>query len=129
MHATLLENLAHNPESQSTESIFFIQGKSFAIIPISSHYYIFDSHSRDNIGEASESGSSVLLKSLTIEDVWNFITTTYLVNSELQHVYENQFVVFPEIEISIRRRTLRRFRQGYRNIFPYKDYASPQVKK
>ena len=34
---------------------------------------------------------------------------------------------FPEIEISIRRRTLRRFRQGYRNIFPYKDYASPQV--
>ena len=36
---------------------------------------------------------------------------------------------FPEIEISIRRRTLRRFRQGYRNIFPYKDYASPQVKK
>ena len=35
---------------------------------------------------------------------------------------------FPEIEISIRRRTLRRFRQGYRNIFPYKNYASPQVK-
>ena len=35
----------------------------------------------------------------------------------------------PEIEISIRRRTLRRFRQGYRNIFPYKSYASPQVEK
>ena len=36
---------------------------------------------------------------------------------------------FPEIEISVRRRTLRRFRQGYRNIFSYKDYASSQVKK
>ena len=46
-----------------------------------------------------------------------------------KHVYENKFVFFPEIEISIRRRTLRRFRQGYRNIFPYKDYASPKAKK
>ena len=36
---------------------------------------------------------------------------------------------FPEIEIQVRRRTLRGLRQGYRNIFPYKDYASPQVKK
>ena len=113
MHAILSENLAQNPESQSTESIFFIQGM----------YFIFDSHSRDNIGQASENGSSVLLKFLTIAHVLNFITTTYLVNSELQHVYENQFVFFPEIEISMRR-TLRRFRQGYRNIFPYKDYAS-----
>ena len=101
----------------------------FAIILFSSHYYIFDSHSRDNIGQASENGSSVLLKFLTITHVLNFITTAYLVNSELQHVYENQFVFFPEIEISIRRRTLRRFRQGYRNIFPFKDCASPQVKK
>ena len=71
----------------------------------------------------------VLLTFLTIEHVLNFITTTYLVNSELQHVYENQFVFLPEIEMSLRRRTLRRFRQGYRNIFPYKDFASPQVKK
>ena len=39
------------------------------------------------------------------------------------------FVFFSEIEISVRRRTLRRFRQGYRNIFSYKDYASSQVKK
>ena len=94
VHATLLENLVQNPESQSTGSIFFIQGMCFAIIPFSSHYYIFDSHSRDNIGQASENGSSVLLKFLTIENVLNFITTTYLVNSELQHVYDNQFVFF-----------------------------------
>ena len=125
VHATLLENLVQNPESQSTGSIFFIQGMCFAIIPFSSHYYIFDSHSRDNIGQASENGSSVLLKFLTIKHVLNFIITTYLVNSELQHVCEKQFVFFPETKISIRRRTLRRFRQGYRNIFPYKDYANP----
>ena len=129
LHATLLEILVQNPESQSTGAIFFNQGMRFAIIPFSFHYYSFDKHSRDKIGQASENGSSVLLRFLTIEHVLNFITTTYLVNSELQHVYENQFVFLPEIEMSLRRRTLRRFRQGYRNIFPYKDYASPQVKK
>ena len=42
----------------------------------------------------------------------------------MKHVYENQFVSL-EIEISIRRTTLR----GYRNIFPYKGYASLQVNK
>ena len=78
----------------STGSIFFIQGMCFAIIPLSSHSYTFDSHSRDNIGQVSENGLSVLLKFLTIEHVLNFIPTTYLVNSELQHVYENQFVFF-----------------------------------
>ena len=89
MHATLSENLVQNPDSQSTGSIFFIHGMCFSIIPFSSHYYIFDSHSRDSIGQVSENGSSVLLKFLTIEHVLNFITTTYLVNSELQRIYEN----------------------------------------
>ena len=42
---------------------------------------------------------------------------------------KTKLLFFPEIEISIRRGTLWRFRQGYRNIFPFKDYASPQVKK
>ena len=46
------------------------------IIPFSSHYYIFDSHSRDNICQASQNTSSVLPKFLTIEHVLNFITTT-----------------------------------------------------
>ena len=124
MHATFLENFIQNPESQSTGSSFFIQGICFAIIPFSSHYFIFDSHSHDNIGQASENGSSVLLQFLTTKDFLNFIKTTYLVNSELKHVYEKQFVSL-EIEISIRRTTLR----GYRNIFPYKGYASLQVNK
>ena len=69
-----------------------------------------------------------LIKFLMIEHVLNFITTTYLVNSELKHVYQNHFAFFPEKEISVIRRTLRRFRQGYRNISLYKDYASLQVK-
>ena len=56
VRATFLENLVQNPESQSTGSIFFIQGMRFAIIPLSSHYYIFDWHSRDNIGQASGNG-------------------------------------------------------------------------
>ena len=76
VHATLLKNLVQNPESQSTGSISFIQGMCFAIVTFSSHYYTFDSHSRDNIGKASENGSSLLLKFLTIEHILNFITTT-----------------------------------------------------
>ena len=88
MHATLLENFIQNPESQSTGSNFFIQGICFAIIPFSSHYFIFDSHSHDSIGQASENGLSVLLQFLTTKDFSNFIKTTYLVNSELKHVYE-----------------------------------------
>ena len=94
MHATLLENLVQNPESQSTGSIFFIQGMCFAIIPFSSHYYIFYSHSLDKTGQANENVSSILLTFLTIEHVLNFIATSYLVNNELQHVYENQFAFF-----------------------------------
>ena len=91
VHATLSGNLVQNPE---TGSIFLIQGMCLAIIPFTSHYYLFDSHSRDNIGQASENGSSVLLKFLIIEHILNFITTTYLENSQLQRVYENQFVFF-----------------------------------
>ena len=57
VHATLLENLVQNPESQSAGSIFFIQGMCFAIIPFSSHNYIFDLHSRGKIVQASENRS------------------------------------------------------------------------
>ena len=42
LHATLLEILVQNPESQSTGAIFFNQGMRFAIIPFSSHCYSFD---------------------------------------------------------------------------------------
>ena len=89
--ATLLKNLVENSESQSTGSIFFIQGMCFAIIPFSSQYYTFHLHSRVNIDQASENDSSILLKFLIIEHVLNFITTIYLTNSELQHVYEDPF--------------------------------------
>ena len=61
VYATLLENLVQNPESESTGSIFFIQGICFEIIPFSSPYYIFDSHSCGNTNQASENGLSVLL--------------------------------------------------------------------
>ena len=91
VHATLLENLVQNPESQSTGSIFFIQEMCFAIISFSSHYYIFDSHSRGNIGQASENGSSLLLKFLTIEHVLN-----------CNMFMKTNLFFFPEIEISIR---------------------------
>ena len=67
----LLRKFSSKPRNQWTGSIFVIQEMCLVIIPFSSHYYIFDSHSCDNIGEASENGSSVLLKFLTIEHVLN----------------------------------------------------------
>ena len=78
----------------------------FAITSYSSNYYIFDSHSLD-VSQATEKGYSMLLKFLTTEHVLNFITTIYLVNNQLQHVYENQFIFFPEVKISIKKRNLK----------------------
>ena len=95
VNADLLNNLVPNPESQTIGSFFFIQGMCFTIIPYNSNYYIFDSHSHvacEN-GQSSENGYSVLLQFVTIEHVLNFITTTYLINNQLQHVYENQFLL------------------------------------
>ena len=48
------------------------------MIPYNSDYYIFDSHSRDGLGQSTENGYSILLKFVTIEHVLNFITTTYI---------------------------------------------------
>ena len=72
------------------------------------------------MGQSIENGHSVLLKFVAIEHVLNFITTTYLINNHLQHVYENQFVFFPELERLAKTRVLRRLRQRYRNTF-YRD--------
>ena len=44
------------------------------------------------MGQSSENGCSVLVKFVSNKHVLNLITTTYLINNHLQHVYENQFV-------------------------------------
>ena len=66
----------------------------FAITPYNSNYYIFDSHRRDSLGQSSENGYSILLQFVINGYVWNFITKTYLVKNQLQHVYEKQFDFF-----------------------------------
>ena len=116
----LLDNLVQNSENQTTRSVVFVQGMCFAVIPYSSNYYIFDSHSPDNLGQSIENGYSVLLKFVTTEHVLNFITATYLINNHLQNFYENQFAFLPELKRSTKKRVLRRLRQRYRNIF-YRD--------
>ena len=62
-------------------------------------YYIFDSHSRNRLRQSNESGYSILLQFVSIEHVLNF-STIYLINNQLQHVYENQFVFFLQVERS-----------------------------
>ena len=67
----------------------------FAVIPYNSNYYIFDSQSRDNMGQSIETVFSVLPKFVTIECVLNFVTTKYLINNHLKHFDEiNLFFQF-----------------------------------
>ena len=56
----------------------------FAVIPYNSNYYIFDSQSRDKMGQLIENVFSVLPKFVTIECVLNFVTTKYLINNQLK---------------------------------------------
>ena len=106
----LLDNLVQNPERQTTGSIFLFKVR-LIVIPHNSNRCIFDSPGRDNVGQSIENGSSVLLKLSTTEHVLSFINTTYLINNHLLHVYENQFVFFPELERSAKTRDLRRLIQ------------------
>lgn len=87
MNADLLDNIVPNSESQTAGSIsFFIQEMCFSPIPCNSHYYIFDPHNRDNLGQSNENGYSILLQFITIEHALNFITKTHLMKSFIYHV-------------------------------------------
>ena len=81
VNADLLNNLVPNPESQTTDSIFFIQSLSFGIIQYNSNYYVFDSQKRDSVCQSSKKGYSILLQFVAIEHVLNFITITDLINN------------------------------------------------
>ena len=106
MNADLLDNIVPNPESQTTGSIsFFIQEMCFSPIPCNSHYYIFDPHNRDNLGQSNENGYSI-----TMKHILNFITTKNLINNQLQHVYGNKLIFFPEVERSTKRSAIRKLR-------------------
>lgn len=58
-----------------------------------------------------------MIKFAKIVHVLNFKTTTYLIIKQLQRVYENQSIVFPEWKRSAKARVLRGSRQKYRNTF------------
>lgn len=67
----------------------------FAVIPYNSNYCIFDSQSRDNMGQSIQIFFSVLPKFDTIECVLNLVTIKYLINNHLKHIYEiNLFFQF-----------------------------------
>ena len=92
LNVDLLDSLVPNRENQTTGSIFFIQAICFPFIPYNSNYYIFDSHSGYSFGQSSENVYWILLQFVTIEHVLNFVTTSYLIDNQLQYIYENQFV-------------------------------------
>ena len=92
LNVDLLDSLVPNRENQTTGSIFFIQAICFPFIPYNSNYYIFDSHSGYSFGQSSENVYSILLQFVTIEHVLNFVTTSYLIENQLQYIYENQSV-------------------------------------
>ena len=87
----LIDNLVPDANIQAINSILFIQSMCFAFIPYNSNYYIFDSHSCGSLGQSRENCYSILLQFVTTEHALDFITTTNLVNNQLQHVCEKQF--------------------------------------
>jgi len=55
-----------------------ISGVSFAIIWGHSLVFLFDSHSRSNIGQIEQNGKSVLLKLYVLQNVESYIKEIYV---------------------------------------------------
>ena len=90
VHSQLTSNISIS-STDWNGSIFFIKGYCFAIIPTETHVYIFDSHSRDALGQQCANGYSVLLKFADISMAAHYIINTYRSCSELLQ-YENNYI-------------------------------------
>lgn len=111
MNTNLLNILKHIQKVKH-QVLFFYSRCVFCNYTLSFYNCILYSHSPDNLGQPTQ-----MIKSAKIVHVLNFKTTTYLIIKQLQRVYENQSIVFPEWKRSAKARVLRGSRQKYRNTF------------
>ena len=81
-------------ESEKGDGLIFItEGYTFSIVRSKRNYFLFDPHSRDNLGAFSDNGSSVLLKLSAVRQLQNYVYDVYfpLRHSDSLH-YQIQYV-------------------------------------
>ena len=81
-------------ESENGDGLIFItEGYTFSILWSKRNYFLFDPHSRDNLGAFSDNGSSVLLKFSSVRQLQNYVYDIYfpLRHSDSLH-YQIQYV-------------------------------------
>ena len=81
-------------ESENGDGLIFItEGYTFSILWSKRNYFLFDPHSRDDLGAFSDNGSSVLLKFSAVRQLQNYIFDIYfpLRHSDSLH-YQIQYV-------------------------------------
>ena len=97
----------------STGALLFINGLTMAIIFTNLAYYLFDSHSKDNQGKASQHGTSILLKFETLENLENYIYEVYY-ETHISHLRSTYFQ-FQFVEIICSENTIRSFYNFIKN--------------
>ena len=81
-------------EKTMTESnglLFMIKGLCISII-WNRNYFLFDSHSRNSLGQTSPDGSSILLKFSSRKQLESHIINNYLSESDVNIQYEVQYI-------------------------------------
>ena len=64
-------------KGQSNGIIFITNFVAFSLIWDSKAFFIFDSHSRDELGQHAENGTAILMKFSSLRQVQNFLVETY----------------------------------------------------
>ena len=106
-----------NSNSGRSGMIFIIGGFTFSIIYTSAGVYVFDSHSRDDNGFPSPTGTSVLMKFRSLRETEEYIRQVYLENNNNEQQYfqiQYLYIVIPAETCLDIQRSLTRHRDGNR---------------
>jgi len=80
------DTVLHNSYSSITDKghgmLCIIDGVNFAIIWGNFSVYLFDPHSRDNCGQITDNGRSVLSKCFTLHNVESYIKEIYVLRGQ-----------------------------------------------
>ena len=85
--------------------LFFIKGNCIAVFWTKNNVYVFDSHSRDNAGQPTPDGFSILLKFKNRNDAELYLLSTYIAvnDSNVQYEIQNIFVEREKTETNFAR--------------------------
>ena len=74
-------------EKSGVGFLIFITGYTVAIVPMGNKFYLFDSHSRNRLGEVVPDGTSVLLKFSRLADIENYMVVVYMQQRNFRHEF------------------------------------------